>query len=358
MAKDYTKTGNPRSLYIAALHREFPDWVKGEAIPDEDELTKLSSSAFCDRERRLLPCHTPAATFFSAVDSFFHPDLYDDATADRVKQACAYHEIEDDVAPYLDVVMENLVKRSSVEDPPDSEYALHFELPGRQFRLFPLHDAQSVADAALSLEKMAASKRIPHELFVYGCKNITKKAEDLGILEQIRPDVRRMGEDRDPDWDKAASAINSRKPFLRHSEEAERGYADLIKKGAEGQLEDHAVVAGIRELDIQHRIPYRYESESKGVVTPEEIVYSGESERDKRAAICAHVSIGQALLPLSSLSQVPDKFVDLRLSKTAAAALRKARACAEGVEATAAFLGLGEDDVRQTVQVITEHAHD
>lgn len=303
-ASDYTHTRNPRSIYLATLARPFPEWAEHSPVPTSEQFVKKASQAFADPARRLLPITDKATTFFSAIDCLANVGSYSDDTWERVKSACAHFGISADVAPYAELFADQVEKKASaVPAAKPGRFAIDEEFNGRRIRVLPLNDSEQVRDSASALVKMASENRIHYIQLVAASEEIVKAASDLGT--KIPDFIHSCGEERLPDWEKAARLIESRNGCAGVTKEAMADYRDTVRSGAAGEISPVECMQKIAGSDSAAGIKYRYTANTH-IPLPHDIVFGGASVASLEKAASEQVLIRDNLVPLSAFKKIPD----------------------------------------------------
>lgn len=314
MPNDFTTDPNPRYLYVAELHHPFPAWVANAPIPSANQFTKKANAAFADSARRLLPIADSVSTFHSAINLFADVSKFPDAAFDRIKEACEFFGIADEVAPYAEVFAGRIEK--SATQAPSIEFAINEEIGGNQFRLLPLADADDVADAGFQLAKMAADARIHFIHFARAARKIVKAAEDKNV-SNLPEMVRRVGVERVHNFTKAASILGNR------AEAAKIGDPEVIHQSYMEALQEtdpHTAVEKIAAIDTAVGISHRYYN-GASLPLPTDIVFNGPLVSEVEKIARAHAAIGNVLVPLDELKKVDRRALAFSLSKEAGEAI-------------------------------------
>jgi len=352
---DYTKTSNPHSLFKAAAFKPLPEWANQAGIPKEAELEKLNKKAFADQKNRLFPLHTKVAAFMSALDALFDPTHVSDESMGRIKKACDYFGVTALIPPYAEHFAALWDKAASESIPEAPTHALRLDLSGdRTVHALPTNTAVEVRKSASSLLRLGESPKLPHGSFILACRNLVKSAMHHGCMNNLPDLIVRIGVPRDVDWDKAASYLPIARTKLGLSEAQLKPYQDALVEGKDGSKSAAEVCKTILELDKTAGACYTYQDFVRGVVTPEEIVFSGMSERDKQAAMSASVLIGKAEIPRYALANVTTTQRRVGLSKAAHMALNNAERTSDPVKATMIFDALSPEDQRNLVEIIVD----
>lgn len=351
MTQDYTTLNNPRFLYFAELHRPFPDWAANVPLPTADSFEKCASVAFADPARRLLPIRDKVSTFHSAINLFADVEAFPSDAFERVKAACAFFGIEDDVAPYAEIFADSLEKQASDTVAPVGRYAIDQEINGTRYQLLPLNDAQDVRDSAHELAKMAAESRIHFLTLLPAAQEIVKAAEELGV-NGVPALINRMGMERCADMDKAASYINGREKFAKSSDVVtiKAEYEAIIAEGKSGEITPWLCMQKIAALDDAVGIRCRY-NEASPVMNPAEIVFSGPLVSEVEKAARANVAVKDILIPLVDLRRIDFDEAAFKLSKTAGHTFKQLSDSEDAKDLSLAIMDWHDDDQRTLLRM-------
>ncbi len=320
-ATDYTHTNNPRSIHLAEMSRPFPEWIKGQPVPCREGMEKLAAQAFADRDRKLLPVHEKVSAFFSAIDYFANADRYPDTTFDRIKEACHYFGIGEDVAPYAEVFAARFEKKASgPTEEVVGRFAINTQINGQDFQLLPLNDAYEITKAASDLRTMVTEGRIHYLMFVDASREIVKAASESDAPTSVTPLIMVVGELRCPDLEKAAQLIESRRSVVAAHEGAYAAYLGAIKEASDGTITADECMQKIAAIDDALHVNYRYTSRAR-VPLPHTIVFSGPTVADVEKAASSNVMIRDIFVPITAVRDLPAVDIEFHLEKEAATEL-------------------------------------
>ncbi len=351
MAQDYTTLNNPRFLYFAEMHRPFPDWAANAPLPNAESFEKCASAAFADPERRLLPIRDKVCTFHSALDLFANAADYSEEVFSRIKSACEFFQIEDDVAPYADVFADSFEKQASEASAPSGRYAIDQEINGTRYQLLPLNDAQDVRDSAHELAKMASESRIHFLTLLPAAQEVVKAAEELGV-EGVPALINRMGMERCADMDKAASYIMGREKFAKNADTVtvKAEYESIIADAKSGEITPWLCMQKIAALDDAVGIRCRY-NEASPVMNPAEIVFGGPLVSEVEKAARHNVAIKDVLVPLSVVRSINSDEASFKLSKTAGHTFKQLSHSDDAKDLSLAIMGWDAADQRTLLRM-------
>ena len=343
---DFTTSSNPRFLYFAELRRPFPDWVAAEPSPLAADFEKKSSAAFADTARRLLPISDKVATFHSALDLFAHADDYSSDVFDRVKSACEFFGIEEDIAPYADMFADRLEKSAADSQPDEGRFAIRETLNGTDFTLLPLNDASDVEASAHDLAKMAADRRIHFLMLVPAAQEVVKAASELGVngLPEL---IVRLGAERVPNLEKAAGLIAGREAYCKGANQ------DVIREGyAEALATEDPIEAMCKIAAIDDSIGLRYNyREGARIPLPNEIVFCGPTMFEIEKAAKENVSIGNVLIPLNDMKKIDPTEASFKLSKSAGDGFKACIDSSDARDLSVAVMGWEDADARTLLRL-------
>jgi hypothetical protein len=350
MTSDYTTSNNPQALYFAEIHQPFPDWVAAHPIPTADKFEKCASAAFADIGRRLLPVRDKVSTFHSAIDLFANADAYSADVFERVKNACEFHGIADEVAPYAELFASKVEKSASADICTPGRFAINQEFNGVAYTLLPLNDAQDVKDSGHELAKMAADNRIHFLTLFPAAQEITKAAAEFGVVN-LPSVVQRVGAARCANFEKAARLLEGRELLSKTADQdaLRQAYAAAVTEAAATNDADGCVMK-IAAIDDAAGIRYNYNA-SWRVLLPSEVVYTGPLVAEVEKAAAENVAVGDILIPLRELQKLDLIAADFKLSKEAATSLRNTINTTDAKDVSIALMGWCDTDRRTLLRM-------
>jgi hypothetical protein len=270
---------------------------------------------------------------------------------DRVKSACAFFRIEDDVAPYADIFADSIEKQASDATVPVGRFAIDQEIGGTRYQILPLNDAQDVRDSAHELAKMASERRIHFLSLVPAAQHIVKAAEALGVRD-VPPMISRLGLARCADIGKAELNVRGREKFAKSwdQEVVKAEYANIIADAKSGEITPQVCMQKIAALDDTVGIRCRY-NEASPVMNPVEIVFSGPLVREVEKAARDNVAIKDVLIPLAVVQGVNLEEANFKLSKTAGHTLRQLIDSEDAKDLSLAIMGWDDADQRTLLRM-------
>ena len=355
MTQDYTTLNNPRFLFRAEMHQPFPDWVVSQAMPEAGEFSKKAASAFADPKRRLLPICSKSAAFHSAINIFAKPDEYDEATLERVKEACAFYEIEHEILPYAELFSDEFSKSASLNELTDGRYAINDVINGEQFKLLPLNDSDDVLSSAFDLAKMASDNRIHLLMFVPAAREIVKAAADHNVNMRLPALITRFGVERFPDAESASKKIQGREELCKDATIRERLAADYQAAIANVEADPEDAMAKVAAIDHAAGLEPSYRLSSL-VPNPFDIVFGGALVADAEKAAQENVMVREVLVPLDALQKITALDAGYRLSKSASDTFEKLRNTQDARDLSLAIEHWSERDQRTLLRLAVDAA--
>lgn len=354
---DYTHTNNPRSIYLAEMALPFPEWIKGQPIPERKDLEKLASVAFADRSNRLLPVHEKEASFFSSLDYFANAGDYPEETFDAIKEACEHFGIGADVAPYAEFfagVFEKQASEESVEVIP-GRFAISTQLNGHDFQILPLNDPYEVSKSARELLKMAHEDRVHYLMLVDAAREIVKAASEIGSDQPLPGLVLHVGSPRFEDLDKAASLIETRRPLSKGFDGAYEAYTSAIKEAAEGKITAEECMQKIAATDDIIGIKYNFSPRTRTPL-PHDIVFGGPSYSEVEKEAASRVIIRGVPVPFGVMSKIPKSDVEFKMEKAAASEFLQLRDGGSAIPLSLAIEKWAADDQKELLRLAVDFA--
>lgn len=296
---DFTRTNNPTSIFKAASHHPFPDWVANAPVPTAESLAGLKPNAFADMVKRLLPIHTKEASFFSMIDFLDHPEDFGIETGKRVKAACDSHGITNEMLPWLQEADNSFQKQASTCD-----WAIDTQIGDTPVRMFPLDTEENKREAVTGLTKMASEKRIDYTLLREAALTLIEKNASVNTL------LADFAITRFTDPEKSAALIAGR----GGNEHEQRQYNLIVKELADGGDPEQAVLK-IAACDIAFDRPNHPFPSTR--LRPHNLVYCGEPLADLAKQASEHVIVHDVLVPKSALAAIDPTDIEFGLSKQA-----------------------------------------
>jgi hypothetical protein len=349
--QDYTTLNNPKFLFFAELNHPFPDWVAAAPMPKTGDFEKMASTAFADQKRRLLPISSKEAAFHSALDYMARVGDYPEEAGDRIKEACEFYGITDDVAPYAEVFASRMEKEASDESPVVGRYAIDEIINGTHFRMLPLNDAVDVESSAAELAKMASERRIHFLQLLPAARAVVSAAEEYGVSLPVS--VLRVGAARMANLEKTAKLIDGRAGFAAPSTDRatlQAAYDEVVKSASEGKIDADECVKQIAALDHAGGVEYNLRKQSH-VLLPSEIVFCGPLESELEKLARTHVSVGDVVIPLDEFKKINRTEAEYKLSKSSAESLLKVIDSDNAVDVSMAVMPWSDDDRRTLLRL-------
>lgn len=344
--KDFQTDGVLRPIVNTAAAGHMPEWAVNAPMPSQAEFSKLANAAFADPGNRLLPVHNRECTLWSAAYVAAHPAWYPEGSTERVKAAAAALGVDaefDTIQTFWNSQIEDVKQASAPVEKAAFALTLDdgepFGMPAGRVDLLPCHDEWHIERSAEELDKAASAGTFPPELVISAAAGLCKAAASVQCADVLPRLVSRIGQDRFPDWSKAARLLGDRRQKVG---DGYRAYEELIKLGSDQPELSELVISGLRDLDTQFNLRY-WGAKLASVVSPWEAVYSGPliSEIEKMAD--THVVLAGALVPVEVLASIETEEIDRNFGKSAAEHIKEAKAAADNAYATAALSNLTED---------------
>lgn len=157
----------------------LPDYFK----ESEAEATiRTPMQAYADPQNRRYPCHTKSACYWSNAQ-FWENALTDSNSSEKVGQAllanAQFWGIENDVRQNIFTKLANQTVVDSLNDLPDSNFAIVQNTDNGPVRLYPMLDEETTKMAAFQLYE--DRNKLPYAWRVQGAKNIMTKVSEQNI---------------------------------------------------------------------------------------------------------------------------------------------------------------------------------
>lgn len=257
---------------------KLPDFVKMAAVASEKPAVNAPLSVYGDAIKRQFPCHTKMATWLS--NFYFWGQRFNgekftnaDAIASRLEKSAEYWHLKPDVTK---MVADMRVKSAAPERKlTDDDYALVVNYGSERIRRFPIVNATTVKKAAANLKKFCVS--YPYAWRKKAAVNTLRKAMELNAMPDAADlDYIVKAAGVYPADDNAIAQAVSLKANLFPDDVKAR-----LRKAAEqirdGQTKDMEKLCTI--LDTLDRHYKKYVMYNAGMPMPEEICYSGATEK-------------------------------------------------------------------------------
>lgn len=298
MDKDFVRDNNPTAIYYADIQVGLPEYVKQATVITPEELDQLHVSAFADPVHRLHPVHNKAAALLSAVYLAGNNSV-DDKTWERVKKACVFHQIEQDLEKVISVFDHT---KSAAEEKTQEQEKWAVQIQWNESEVgsyYPINNAEEVKEAAVNLDQDFAEDRMPVDLFRTGAINIMKAAEENDVpLSSIPWTVQQAGDLRYPNPAYATTLLYTRKLAGVPDEGMEiyRQCASIAEEAGTDEATKQAADLWLA-LDEQHGIDYRKQANGMRIPSPYECFYTGMRHKDLEKIANSHVILHGVMIP-------------------------------------------------------------
>lgn len=337
--KDFTTDNGLAFLDILNGAGAIPPWL--QSIPDAGDVAKLPSTAFADSANRMLPIHSKAAAYMSAVHSYVH-DYPGTGWQERLKSACHAYKITDAVKLAIDLLKPEEVKQASdvAEDVPNVKYAMELVVePGTPpVGYYPINNAAQIEDSAIKMAADFEQARLPASWFCEGAIGLMKAAKDHGVSEYLIPrSVRELGEERAMSVEYLEDQI-AKRAAAGVGEAGVALYREAVESVVEGTMSQMDGAHFWELSDLSNGIKYA------GVIRPPHVAFlSGRPMDHLRKEASALVQVNSILVPHVRFRDLPDRLIAAMFEKEAAVAILSAKDCEDGVDATQKLASLSED---------------
>ena len=310
----------PPLLHVEIKH-SLPVYVKEATWLDDKASAVLPQQAFAD-PARTLPVFNKAAAFCSAI--WASMNRVSDATQEAIAHACQVHGCIDDALRCTEGI--KIVKSASVTLAPE-QYALvidngkAFGLPEEDSKFLPIGSVLDAEDSITELEKAAKHNKLPVELLREASVNLMKAAARHGISVADDSVVRRLGEERYCDPNKAMFLVEHR--ISKVASEVLEEYKTAVEFLKTAGMENE-VVEVLLDLDHRHGINYGFGTPT-AQPTPWEIVFNGATENDMLKLAESMVVVAGCPVAVEAFKSVNDRLIDMRFNKEAAAVIKQAK---------------------------------
>jgi hypothetical protein len=301
---------NPTAYTWVAANLSLPDYVKSASASPAD-YDELSPAAFADAHARKFPVHSKPDVWKSAACALVQGGASAHVMV-RIKQAAKLHGIATDI----EALEAELASKTAKAVAPKA-FALTLEKEGKTFRVLPCSTEAETYASLRELDATLASgekrARFSPQLFRTAAIALVKAAHTTGLSEDLVPArVRALGEERLPDFEKAATLIK-----LRSGHEACREHMGLYEALVKGAAEDPAqlqeAVTALTELDVVCKVAY-----SATQPDPYSIFFRGPSVSELEKLASRTILISDIPIPATAFSMIPADKVRARFEPTTA----------------------------------------
>lgn len=352
MQKDFVRDANPKPLYKAGSLASLPQYVKDYAMPSEEEVVKLASAAFADKQNKLHPIHTKEATILSGI--YLHGiGEGSSKMMEAVKSAASVFGVLGDLDSVLSELSSNTEKsasESSVSGPSDV-YAITVEFDSEKTASFyPINNDVQVRASAVALNNHLLEGKIPSDWAYGAAVNIVKAANSFGLHNDDLPArVRRMGIELLVDIEHAKEAAELRQ-YDGVPPECVELYKDIVKVAEENPDNVQDCIKLWSDLDMTHGVKYA------STFTPEEAFYAGE-RLDKIEKMASEVILlKDIMIPAAAFTTLPEESITYNFRKEAAQTIREAikLASVNTADATGKLASLDEENQSELLKLLAQ----
>lgn len=354
--RDHVNESNPTYLFKAAAEMKIPDYVMEEPMMTSADVDDLSPHSFADQPNRLFPIHTKSACLMSAL--CFYGNRYQNKVIEgQIVKAAGSHGVLGLVREAEAVFTPTLKSASN----PEPRFALAIEDDvdggGTQY-FYPIDTESDLTSSARNLTKAAAEERLPISFLRTAAETMVKRAHELKLDPQatLVPEVLALGENRIPDFAKAAALIERRAEFCNVDDAGMQIYRDTIKAAEDAyhkseDLDDFIQVVSM--IDEANHVKY-----SALIKDPYQVFYCGETQADVEKFANQVVFVGDTAVPAEVVSSLTDDEIEGMFSGITADPVKQARDAAAERTATATqhLAGIGEDNEQALLRLMLQKA--
>jgi hypothetical protein len=322
-------TDNSRSFvnFISAMVT-VPAYAQlGGGDTNHVNLKTAAVQGFADGSARQLPVFDKLATYWSALYAHSGEIEVGDQTVDRLKKACAFYGITEDVTKAVNTLTEKLASREKVASEKEAHYALNIKTAGENFSCYPTSNEDVLMDSVRQVGTDRTLGNLPEYLYKKACEGLVSRAKDLGVAAQLPADVLQAGQ---------LCTGNSKvaKLFLnrRARETGEEGYLKLaaayeedLPKATSPEERYELLDAVIKQACNLDDFSSPGEKYSKYRNSPVFNLNVGPQVEDLEKKAAAHFVFGSAVVPTNILPKVNWDVVEGRMTNAGAEKLAKVK---------------------------------
>ena len=276
---DHIADKNLTVLHDIRASHKLPEFVKDAQI-DKETISGLPSGSFADPVGRTFPCHTRADTFLSYAYFLKHASQVPNNSRAQILERLKKFAHDWSIHTQCTKLQREHEKQASsdISSLSDDKFAIVEEYNSEKYRALPLLDEKCVKEAAAHLRQYA--DRYPISWRKKAARKIASAARNLnltldgdyiakaaGETMPCRADIARGMYDR-------ATMLNSGRRGSRAQTKMAKAAATLAKSS--GDFDPAVIETIIDRFDNEFDLRKYY---SRGLPTPEEVVYSGFTEK-------------------------------------------------------------------------------
>lgn len=330
---DFTTDQNPDLFMWMDSRGLVPDYVLDSGMLEPSDFEKLASTAFADPENRLYPCNTKEACWMSAVH-YTGRGGDDQRIIGNIEKMADWHGIREDVDRAVEALASaSMEKSAGVDEPVERNYALVLEDDngvGRGY--YPVNGEVEIIDSSERAADDYRSRALPLPQFRKVAAAICDAAEAAGVgTSPLAGDVVRHGVRRLPDPYSGQVVI-----AMRKSAGIDTTPYELLLGALREGLEKAASTAAC--MDVAQDVAGRMFAidEAYGLnygprmVDPFTAIFCGPPEDDLEKFASSVVQVDGVYVPVVDFMNISDDRIDATFSKTAALAVKEAKASLAG----------------------------
>lgn len=298
---DFARDANPQSLYLAAMHTNFPKYAKEYTIPNKEEIEKISAFGFADPVNRLHPIHCKEAAFISGV--YLHGQGKDHTPEMiMVKRAASIFGVADDLENVISEMDAFEAKSAAAKVVPmDDEYAMTVNVDGATENFYPLNNEVQTQKSAQEFYNDFMENKFPADWAHVVAKNIVKKAKEQDLpFESLPERVVTLGTERLVNFDTAEKLAAMRK-YDGADENAVKIYEDIAKAASSDRDNLDEYLKLWADMDMSQGISYA------DTFTPQEAFFTGVSIDDLEKMASNVVLIDGVMVPVEDFTKLSEE---------------------------------------------------
>ena len=352
MQKDFVRDANPKPLYKAGSLASLPQYVKDYTLPSEEDVEKLASAAFADKQNRLHPIHTKEATILSGI-YLEGVGLGNSKAMGNVKAAASVFGVLEDLESVLKDLSSSIEKSANDKSNNigNEVYAITIEFDSEKTASFyPIGNDVQIRASAVALNNSLLEGKIPSDWAHTAAVSIVKAAKKAGLHDNDMPArIRRMGIERLVDFDHAKEAATLRQ-YDGVPTECVELYSDIVKAAEENPESVQECIKLWSDLDMTHNVKYA------STFTPEEAFYAGERLDRLEKMATEVVLIQDVMVPVKEFASLADTRVNNNFRKEAAQTIREAikLASVNVADATCKLASLDEENQSELLKLLAQ----
>lgn len=320
---------------------DLPSYVE-HASASREQLSKMASEGFADKQARQFPIHSKADAYRSYLRLKYRGDA--SKKLEIVKRACVSFGIGADIEK-----IDSLFGTTKEAGEKQAEYALP------EHSMWPINSVSQVIESARALNR--DSERMPVGDLRLAAGRIKSAAARLGMRDKELPGITaEIGDERLFCGETLVKELKKRASMCPRDSADRKAYLELAKQAADLDFEDspEEVVDLIRTMDAPMDHIKRAYGES--IASPVRAVFGGMTTEQVKEAAAKSYDIDDRMVPIHALAAIPAPAITSFFKAASAATITKAAASTEhDVTVQQELASLSNHEKKQLLQLASVH---